>query len=272
MEFADYYKVLGVDPSSSAEEIKRAYKKLARKYHPDVSKEADAQEKFQRVSDAYDNLKNDEKRAEYDQLRAYVNGESQHFHGDPNLSFDDLLSSIFGRNRPSFMDAPVQNVHHRLAITLEEAYHGGTRQLRINNRQGDKTINVNIPKGITAGKQLRLAGQGEPGPNGNTSDLYLELVLTAHPRFTTHGADVNFLLPVNPWQAALGGNMQVPTLGGEVNLQVPKNSQSGSKLRLKRRGLGNGDQIVTLNIVNPQIENELQKQAFETLQTAFSNR
>jgi len=214
VEFADYYKVLGVDPSSSAEEIKRAYKKLARKYHPDVSKEADAQEKFQRVSDAYDNLKNDEKRAEYDQLRAYVNGESQHFHGDPNLSFDDLLSSIFGRNRPSFMDAPVQNVHHRLAITLEEAYHGGTRQLRINNRQGDKTINVNIPKGITAGKQLRLAGQGEPGPNGNTSDLYLELVLTAHPRFTTHGADVNFLLPVNPWQAALGGNMQVPTLGG----------------------------------------------------------
>jgi len=274
VEFTDYYKVLGVDASASAEEIKRAYKKLARKYHPDVSQEEDAQTKFQDVSDAYDNLKNDEKRAEYDQLRAYVNGESGHFQGDPNLSFDDLLSSIFGRSRPSsnnFGDFPVQDVHHTLEITLEEAYHGGTRQLRISGRQGEKTINVNIPKGIAAGKQLRLAGQGELGASGKTSDMYLEITLAPHPRFTTSGTDVNFELQLSPWQAALGANIPVPTLGGEVRLTIPENSQTGSKLRLKGRGLGDGDQIVTLNIVNPHIINDQQKQAFAQLQTVFSN-
>lgn len=271
VEFTDYYKVLGVDPSASAADIKHAYKKLARKYHPDVSKEADALVKFQDVSDAYDNLKNDEKRDEYDQLRAYINGESQHFNGDPNLSFDDLLSSIFGRTRPSFNDYPVQDSHHTLEITLEEAYHGGARQLRISGRQGEKTINVNITKGITAGKQLRLAGQGELGPGGKTSDMYLEITLAPHPRFTSNGTDVNFPLQVSPWQAALGASIPVPTLGGEVSLKIPENSQTGSKLRLKGRGLSNGDQIVTLNIVNPRIISDEQKQAFEQLQTAFFN-
>lgn len=164
VKFTDYYKVLGVNPSASEAEIKHAYKKLARKYHPDVSDEADAVEKFQVVSDAYDNPKNDDKRAENDQLRAYINGESQHFNGDPNLSFDDLLSSIFGRSRPSFNDYPVQQNYHTLEINLEEAYHRGTLQLRIGNSQGEKTINMNIPKGMTAGKQPRLTGQGKWSP------------------------------------------------------------------------------------------------------------
>lgn len=246
-------------------------KKLARKYHPDVSDEANAVEKFQVVSDAYDNLKNDDKRAKYDQLRAYINGENQHFNGDPNLSFDDLLSSIFGRSRPSFNDYPVQGSHHTFEITLEEAYHGGTRQLRIGHSQGEKTINVNIPKSITAGKQLRLAGQGELGPNGKTSDLYLKISLAPHSLFIIKGSDLNFSLQVNPWQAALGTTMPAPTLGGEVNLKIPENSQAGSKLRLKGRGLGKGDQIVTLEIINPHIINDQQKQAFEQLQTAYSN-
>lgn len=124
---------------------------------------------------------------------------------------------------------------------------------------------MNIPKGMTAGKQLRLTGQGEMGPNGKTSDLYLKISLAPHSLFTVNGSDLNFSLQVNSWQAALGTTMSVPTLGGEVILKIPENSQAGSKLRLKGRGLGKGDQIVTLEIINPHIINNQQKQAFEQL-------
>ena len=276
VEFKDYYDILGVKPSASAEEIKLAYKKLARKYHPDVSKEPDAQAKFQDVSDAYDNLKNEDKRAEYDQLRAYVRGEGQHFHSDPNVSFDDLLRSIFGHSDPfngfgAFHNYQPQDVHHTLQITLEEAYNGGSRQLRYQNRDGEKTINVSIPRGINEGQKLRLAGQGETGPDGQPSDLYLQIAFAPHPRFTTDGKNIYFTLEVTPWQAALGTRIEVPTLGGLVKLKIPENSQTGRKLRLKRKGLEDGDQFVELKIVNPRIASDSQRQAFEQLQAEFNS-
>tara|TARA_E500000331_G_scaffold358039_1_gene422380 strand:- start:2299 stop:3129 length:831 start_codon:yes stop_codon:yes gene_type:complete len=273
VEFKDYHDILGVKPSASAEEIKRAYKKLARRYHPDVSKEPDAQAKFQDVSDAYDNLKNEDKRAEYDQLRAYVRGEGQHFHSDPNVSFDDLLNSIFGHPFDGFGDFhghQPQDVHHTLQITLEEAYNGGSRQLRYQNRDSEKTINVSIPKSIREGQKLRLAGQGETVPDGQPSDLYLQITFAPHSRFTTDGKDICFMLEVTPWQAALGASVEIPTLGGPVNLKVPENSQTGRRLRLKGRGLGNGDQFVELKIVNPRIDSDKHRQAFEQLRSEFN--
>lgn len=279
MEFKDYYEILGVEPSASAEDIKRAYKRLARKYHPDVSEEADAQAHFQDISDAYDNLKNDEKRQEYDQLRTYVQGDGQRFQNmDPNLSFDDLLSSVFGHSSSGSFDGfpqssrqggPRPDLHHSLEVTLEEAYRGSKRQLRIQRPEGSKTINVSIPKGITAGKQLRLAGQGELGHGGKRSDLYLEITFAKHPIYQVEGKNLSMTLPVSPWEAALGDQVDVVTLGGKVSLTIPPNSNSGSKLRLKGRGLSDGDQIVVLNVVNPDITSESQRKVFEDMKSEF---
>lgn len=288
MDFKDYYQVLGLAPSATADEIKRTYKKLARKYHPDVSDEPDAQRKFQEVSEAYEVLKDQEKRAEYDELYQYVNnpnqfrrGGGQHFNFDSNFSaeagFEDLLRSIFGERRgfggfeSRGFAARGRDIRHTLPVTLEEAYAGGSRQLRLATMTGDKVINVKIPKGVSRGQELRLKGQGEPGSSPeHAGDLYLEIDYAAHPLFDVDGNDVTLVLPVSPWEAALGASVEVATLGGKVNLKVPANSQNGSKLRLKGRGLGSGDQIVVLKIVNPQVENDKQKALFESMREAFN--
>ncbi len=308
MDFKDYYKVLGVDPSASADEIKRVYKKLARKYHPDVSDEPDAQARFQEVSEAYEVLRNKEKRAEYDELREYVNnpnkfrgGSGQFFNFDGNFSaedqFEDLLRSIFGEGRgpaggafrgsfgggsarggpfQGFEESPFggrsftsaqpgrQDAHHTLKISLEEAWAGGSRQLRLSGPGGTRTINVKIPKGIVDGKELRLRGQ-----SGDGGDLYLKIEIEKHPVYGVEGQDVLLTLPVSPWEAALGATVAVSTLGGKVNLKVPPNSQSGKKLRLKGRGLGEGDQIVKLTIVNPEVKDDEARAAFEALAKQF---
>ena len=295
MDFKDYYKVLGLEPKASADEIKRTYKKLARKYHPDVSDEPDAQQKFQEVSEAYEVLKDKEKRAEYDELYQYVQnpnqfnrGGGQHFKFDSDFSadagFEDLLRSIFGE-RGGFRgttgarswQGPVRgrDIHYKMNITLDEAYSGGSRQIRLATHSGEKTINVKIPKGVTRGQELRLKGQGEPGTDkDNAGDLYLELDFAPHSLFEVDGNDVILVLPVAPWEAALGDTIEVPTLGGRVNLRVPPNSQNGSKLRLKGRGLGDGDQFVVLKITNPVVETDAQKAAWEALkrESAFNPR
>ncbi|MCB1693442.1 MAG: DnaJ domain-containing protein, partial [Pseudomonadales bacterium] len=251
VDFKDYYKILGIEPSASAEDIKRTYKKLARKYHPDVSDEPDAQAKFQEVSEAYEVLKDKDKRAEYDELREYVNnpnrfrnaGGGQHFQFDGNFSaedqFEDLLRSIFGdargfdpRGRSGGSAPRGRDIHHRLHITLEEAYAGGSRMLRLGTMNGEKTINVKIPKGIAEGRELRLKGQGETGRGGEAGDLYLQVEFEKHPLYDVEGDNVTLVLPVAPWEAALGTSVEVPTLGGRVNLRIPSNSQNGSRLRL----------------------------------------
>lgn len=289
MDFKDYYQVLGLAPSATAEEIKRTYKKLARKYHPDVSEEADAQSKFQEVSEAYEVLKDKDKRAEYDELYQYVKNPNQfrrggghHFNFDSNFSaeagFEDLLRSIFGENRgfgggfeSRGYSTRGRDIRYRLQVSLEEAYAGGTRQIRLGTASGDKLINVKIPKGVANGQELRLKGQGEPAPGGSESgDLYLEINYAPHHLFDVDGNDITLVLPVSPWEAALGASVEVPTLGGKVNLKVPPNSQNGSKLRLKGRGLGAGDQIVVLKLVNPRVVNDDEKALFESMGKKFA--
>jgi len=287
VEFKDYYKVLGLAPSATAEDIKRTYKKLARKYHPDVSDEPDAQQKFQEVSEAYEVLKDADKRSEYDELYEYVNNPNQfqrdggqHFRFDSDFSaegqFEDLLRSIFG-DRQGFTGSfdrrgfatPGRDVRHKLHVALEEAYTGATRQIRLGTMNGEKTINVKIPKGVVRGQELRLKGQGERGSGTEAGDLYLEIDFERHPLFEVDGKDIILVLPVAPWEAALGDSIEVPTLGGKVNLKIPANTQNGSKLRLKGRGLGTGDQIVVIKIINPKAASAEERHAFEALKSTF---
>ncbi len=288
MDFKDYYKVLALEPSVTQEEIKRTYKKLARKYHPDVSDEEDAQAKFQEVSEAYEVLKNADKRAEYDALRdqvmnpgKYASQHNTQFDSRFNQTqFDDLLRSIFGdTGQPDFgrgtrgfsAQTRGRDIYHRLPISLEAAYSGTSMALRLDTPQGQRSINVKIPKGITAGKELRLKGLGDPGfGDGQAGDLFLEIEIEKHQSFDVAGDDITLVLPVTPWEAALGASVAVPTLGGSVSLKIPENSQNGAKLRLKGRGLGNGDQFVILKIVNPVITTDAQRAAFGEVQKAFT--
>ncbi len=291
MEFTDYYAVLGIEPTATQEEIKRAFKKLARKYHPDVSTEDDAQARFQAVSEAYEMLKDSAKRAEYDELRTYVNsqgrqGANQGFRFDQHdfggdARFEDILSSIFGSegfNKGGFSGnrgfrQPGRDLHYSIKISLEEAHNGGEKQIRLQTQRGEKTINVKIPAGISSGKELRLRGQGEPGAGkADAGDLYLQIEYAPHPQFEVDGRDIVLVLPVTPWEAALGDNIEVPTLGGRVKLRIPANSQNGSRLRLKGKGLAKtGDQIVVLKLVNPKATTDSERAAFESLATRFSD-
>ncbi|MBA1148424.1 DnaJ domain-containing protein [Ectothiorhodospiraceae bacterium WFHF3C12] len=303
MEFKDYYAILGVDRDASQEDIKRAYRKLARKYHPDVSKEADAEQRFKEVGEAYEVLKDPEKRKAYDQLgRGYHQGED--FRPPPGWEpgfdfagggftdagdFSDFFESIFGGGfrpggrggagaRGGGFRAAGQDVVARVEITLEDAFNGTHRQITFPHREvtadgrikeTSQTLNVKIPKGITEGQRVRLSGQGEPGFGGGPQgDLYLEVHFRPHRRFHVEGRDIFLDLPVTPWEAALGAQVSVPTLGGQVGLKIPPGSQSGRKLRLKQRGLPGdppGDQYVALRIVVPRPETDEQRALYERM-------
>ncbi|MCP5420667.1 MAG: DnaJ domain-containing protein [Gammaproteobacteria bacterium] len=299
MEFKDYYQVLGVSRDATQDDIKRAYRKLARKYHPDVSKENDAEERFKEVGEAYEVLKDPEKRAAYDQFgKDWQAG--QDFRPPPNWDsgfefsgggytdardFSDFFETLFG-DRSSYhgghkgagIHAHGEDHHARLTVSLEDAYHGATRTITLTSANLDanghlvstpRSLNVKIPKGVTEGQRIRLAGQGSPGLGGGAhGDLYLEVALTAHPHFHAEQRDIYLELPVTPWEAALGASVTVPTLGGKVELKIPQGSQSGAKLRLKGRGLpGNpaGDQFVTLRIVIPAADTPEAKALYERM-------
>ncbi len=306
MQYKDYYKILGLARDADADAIKRAYRKLARKYHPDVSKEADAEAHFKEVNEAHEVLKDPQKRAEYDAL-----GNSWHagdefrpppgfgqgggrreyeFSPEEAARFSDFFSGIFGgggggggfggmgggKTGRRGMD---QNA--TIEISLEDAYHGATRQLRMEVPEIDasgrvssrlRTLNVRIPAGVTAGRQIRLAGQGNPGRGGDNGDLYLEVQIAAHPIYRSEGKDLHMKLPISPWEAALGATVAVPTLDGSVNLKVPTGSQSGQRLRLKGRGLPGkpaGDTYVQLEIVNPPTESDADRSAYQALAARF---
>ena len=291
MEYKDYYKILGVSRDASADDIKRAYRKLARKYHPDVSKEKDAEQHFKEVGEAYEVLKDPKKRAAYDQLghhwRAGDNfqpppgwnfgfdfGSGGFTGGGQPFDFSDFFETLFGRGQgpgapPGYTHqtpfrTPGEDHHAKVVISLEEAYHGANRvlQLRLSERDsmGQKiprirTLNVKIPAGVTEGQKIRLAGQGEPGLGGESNgDLYLEIEFQPHRFYRAEGKDVFLNLPIAPWEAALGASVAVSTLGGKVELKIPAGSTAGQKLRLKGRGLPGtppGDQYVTLQLVTP---------------------
>ncbi len=297
MQFKDYYDILGVEPSAGEAEIKTAYRRLARKYHPDVSKEAGAEEKFKAVNEAYEALRDPAKRKAYDQLRArgyrpgdevqpppggFGQGGAQgdfdfdeiFAGGGAGGGFSDFFEELFGRRRgggaePGFGGArgprPRGDMRARLAVPLEAVYRGDSVRIGVNG----KTLEVRVPKGVKPGQAIRLAGQG-----GHGGDLLLEIEYAAHPQFEVDGRNIIHVLPVAPWEAALGATVSVPTLGGPVDLKIPADSEAGRKLRLRGRGLPGtptGDQIVELEVLAPKAHTRAEREAYERLRDAFGD-
>ena len=293
MKFHDYYDVMGVPRDAKQDDIKRAYRRLARKYHPDVSKEPDAEARFKEVGEAYEVLKDPEKRAAYDELGSRWK-EGQEFRAPPGWdfhatgtqdagAFSDFFESLFGAGahpgdrRSTFRQRGFDR-QAQIAITLEEAFNGTTRTITLEQVDRDargqparstRQLNVKIPAGVTDGSQIRLAGQGDPGiGTGTSGDLFLQIKLLPHRLFTVKGTDVSLELPITPWEAALGGKIRVPTLSGKVDLRIPKGSQSGARLRLKGKGLPGsltGDQHVILKIVTPDAETESHEEHYRKM-------
>lgn len=294
MKFKDYYEVLGLTETASADEIKSAYRRLARKFHPDVSKEKNAEERFKSINEAYEALKDPDKRKAYDDLKrggfragddfrpppGWGNGGGfEHDTGDAqSAGFSDFFESLFGgasggggrraHRGPSRRGA---DVSARLTVDLETAFAGGAQRVSLSRGGEQKSLDVKIPAGILTGQTIRLAGQGDPGAAG-AGDLLLEIEIPAHPRYTLDGRDVVLNLPIAPWEAALGATIEVPTLAGPVGMNIPKDSITGKKLRLKGRGMPGptpGDQYVVLQIQTPPASNEAQRRFYETMQATF---
>jgi len=300
MKFTDYYQVLGVERDATAAEIKTAYRKLARKYHPDVSKETASEEKFKEIGEAYEVLKNTEKRAAYDQLGSdWEQGQDfrpppdwdagfEFSQSEPNArgDFSDFFESIFGRSQHGFggqgteFHGRGEDHHARVLIELEDAYNGATREITLHAPEIDsngrvitreRNLKVKIPKGVREGQHIRLAGQGMPGiGDGPSGDLYLQIGFHSHNLYRVDNRDVYLELPIAPWEAALGANIKLPTPAGQVNLNIPEGSQSGSKLRLKGRGIPGkkaGDMYVVLKVVLPKASTEAARQLYEQMQS-----
>jgi curved DNA-binding protein len=312
MEYRDYYKILGVARTATVEDIKKSYRRLARKYHPDVSKEKDAEQKFKEVQEAYEVLKDPEKRAAYDQLGSDWRAGQQfrpppdwtsgfefsggarsrgggrfHEQGFEDQGFSDFFASLFGGGSPFRSGARIRagrDTQARIDIDLEEAFQGTTRTLDLKRPElkPDGTlelrshqVRVTIPAGVTDGQPIRLAGQGEPAPgDGRAGDLYLEVHLRPHPLYQVDGRDVTLTLPLAPWEAALGGAITVPTLGGPVDMQVPAGAQSGQKLRLRGRGLPGkppGDEYVQLKVVLPPANSPAARALYEEMRAKLGS-
>ncbi len=303
-EYKDYYKTMGVARDASPDELKRVYRRLARKFHPDVSKEADAEAKFKEVQEAYEVLKDPEKRAAYDQLGSNWRqgqefrpppdwAQNRHFEfsggqfGGEEGGFSDFFSSLFGQRAGGgrarggargFSMAGDDQVA-TIEIELEDAYQGAAKTIELKIPQmGDdgravlkpRTLKVTIPSGVVEGQRIRLTGQGSPGHgSGPAGDLYLEIRFRKHRLFQVEGRDITLTLPVAPWEAALGATVPTPTLAGPVDLRVPPNAKSGQRLRLKGRGLPGsppGDQYVVLKIVLPPADSEKARALYEEMQ------
>ncbi|MEQ1529700.1 MAG: DnaJ C-terminal domain-containing protein [Methylococcales bacterium] len=303
MQYKDYYKTMGLARDASQDEVKRAYRKLARKFHPDVSKEADAEAKFKELGEAYEVLKDIEKRAAYDQLGAnwqpgqefkappnwdegfeFKGGD---FNGTDSRTFSDFFAQIFGEQNTQSAGSTRQAHHHprgedshaKIHIDLQDSYHGATRTISLStpeiNDQGQvqirhRNLHVKIPKGIKPGQHIKLAGQGNPGSaKGQGGDLFLEIEFNKHPLYRVSETDVYLDVPITPWEAALGGKIKAPTPAGYVELRIPANSKQGHKLRLAGRGLPSktpGDLFVVLQIVLPAADTEAAKAVYINMQ------
>ena len=279
MQYKDYYEILGVTRGADADEIKRAYRKLARKYHPDVSKEKNAENRFKEVQEAYEVLRDTDKRAAYDHLgRDYRSGQqfrpppdwSQRFghSGSQRFSdlngFSDFFSSLFGGAAGA--PPPEADAGH-LEVSVEEAFGGTKKRVMLNEGGRARYVDVQIPAGVTDGQSLRIAG------GGTSTSLVFRVKLRPHPLYVPQGKDVQIELPLAPWEAALGAKVAVPTLGGTVEVTVPAGAQSGQKLRLRGRGfpgVPGGDQIVSIKLVTPAAQSAQAKEAYERMKKEFN--
>jgi len=305
MEFKDYYSRLGVEKGATPEEIKRAYRKLARKYHPDVSKEPDAEAQFKGVAEAYEALKNPELRAAYDNVGSQHAG-GKDFRPPPdwdngfeftgaggagsNRDRSDFFEALFaranantrGRGAPAHTSG--DDHHAKVQIELAESYRGGRRTISLQvpalDGQGHlsfktRQLEVNIPKGVRAGQHLRLKGQGGAGHGTDPAgDLYLEIQFAPHPLFRVDGCDVYVDLPVAPWEAALGASINLSTPDGNVQLSVPAGSPSGRTLRLRGKGIPAtppGDFYAVLSVALPPAGTDAAQAAYRTLASTFGD-
>lgn len=306
MEFKDYYKVMGLARDAKPEDIKKAYRQLARKYHPDVSKEKNAEARFKEIGEAYEVLKDPEKRAAYDQLGANWKA-GQDFRAPPDWNsasefggrgfsereaadHSDFFESLFGRragtargSRAAY-HAQGEDRHAKILIDLEDAYTGGHRSISLRvpeiDAQGhvvtsEHKIDFVIPPGVRAGQHIRLAGQGAPGMGqGKPGDLYLEVEFRPHAHYRVDKHDVYLDLPVTPWEAALGAQVEVPTPSGMVDLKIPEGSSTGRKLRLKGRGIPGstpGDFYFVLQITQPPADNDTAKAFYRDMAEKFKS-
>lgn len=303
MKFKDYYKTLGVEPDASADDIRKAYRKLARKYHPDRNKESGSEDRFKEIGEAYEVLKDAEKRKQYDQLRAGGWQGGDNFEPPPGWTgsggfrsaggqpgggrgfgefsdFSEFFESLFGGGLGGMgggmgggarrqARAKGRDVTASVEIDLDTAFHGGKRRISLDRDGQRQNLEVNIPAGVTPGRKIRLAGQGEPGVGGGPAgDLIMEVRIAPHPLFRLENRDVIIDLPVTPWEAALGAEVRVPTLGGRVTMNIPAGSSSGKRMRLKGRGLPGkpaGDQIVNIKVVVPKPRSDRERELYEAL-------
>ncbi|AZQ84866.1 J domain-containing protein [Colwellia sp. Arc7-635] len=308
MNYKDYYKIMDVDKAASQDDIKKSYRKLARKFHPDVSKEKDAESRFKDINEAYEVLRDKEKRAAYDQLGSnWKSGQSgftpppswqDQYHQSNGQSapggqgdFSDFFESLFGggfganphaaRGRRAMQG---QDSNAKILIDLQDAYSGTTRnftlQDQVVNEHGqmqnkERTLKVAIPKGIKPGQKIRLQKQGQAGVGGGPNgDLYIEVGFNPNPLYVIEGADITTELTISPWQAALGEKVKVPTPTGDIDLSLPKLISSGSKMRLKGRGIPSkvvGDFFVKLKIVFPKSLSNEEEALYQKLKALATN-
>ena len=297
MKYKDYYAILGVGRDASPEDIKKAYRKLARKYHPDVSKEADAEERFKEVAEAYEALKDPEKRAAYDQLGRHAAGQEfepppdwgERFAGAQTIFDDldlaDLFAGLTGR-RGGARGRATSGRDYEAAVRLsfDQAFHGTEIDLDLpvidydeqgGARRVQHRIKVRIPKGVTDGTQLRVPGKGGKGPpGGRDGDLYLDIRVETHPLFRVSGQDLYLDLPLAPWEAVLGTRVNMPTPNGTVSLRVPPGTRAGQQLRLAGRGVARpgaaGDLYAVVSIVVPSVLSERERALFQQLAESSS--
>ena len=311
MKFKDYYETLGVARNATQDEVKRAYRKLARKYHPDVSKEADAEARFKELGEAYAVLKDTEKRAAYDQMGSQWK-TGQEFRPPPGwdagfefsgggfasheaAEFSDFFAELFGRMgagrtfgaREAGFRAQGEDHHAKILLDLEDAFQGATRQITLRVPTVDehgrvslatRTLNVKIPQGVRAGQIIRLAGQGAPGTAGAPAgDLLLEVHFKPHPRLRAEGRDLHLALPLAPWEAALGAVVTVSIPGGSLKVRIPPGAQHGRQVRVRGKGIpGNppGDLLLDLEVVLPPADTPKARELYETMarELAFDAR
>ncbi|MGZ3252884.1 MAG: DnaJ C-terminal domain-containing protein [Burkholderiaceae bacterium] len=300
MKYKDYYQALGVERTATTDDIKKAYRKLAHQYHPDISKDPKGEEKFKEVAEAYATLKNTEKRQEYDNLGARSTGDNftpppewQQQYGAGASAFDDVdISDLFnafrssrGGNGRGHASYPVRGEDYEVpvAVSLEKIYRGGETDVSVELPEYDAhglphrvthTFRITIPKGAADGQRMRLGGKGGPGRDGGKpGDLYVVLTIAAHPLFRVSGRDLYLDLSLTPWEAVLGTAVEVPTLGGEVELKIKPGTLFGQQLRLAGRGLpspdgGSGDLYAVVQIVTPKNVSKAEQELYEQLATA----